>query len=149
MFEEAKEAIKRSSPESTVYIGCDSIRYKRHGKWWARYSTVVVLHINSGNGCSLWHNSIILPDYGNLKQRLMTEVQHAIDCATEILEVIGKRPLSIHLDLNADPKHKSNVAVKEALGYVRGMTGLEAEIKPDAFAATYAADHAVRNLGFH
>jgi predicted RNase H-related nuclease YkuK (DUF458 family) len=40
--------------------------------------------------------------------------------------------------------YKSNVAVKEALGYVKGTLGIDAKIKPDSFAATHAADHVVR-----
>lgn len=146
MFEKAKELIKNSSESSSVYVGCDSIRFKdKHGKWHARYSTVVVLHIDSCRGCKLFHESEVLPDYGNMKQRLMTEVSFAIAATNEVIEVIGDRALHVHLDLNADPKHKSNVAVKEAQGYVRGATGISATIKPDSWAATHAADHAVRN----
>ncbi len=36
--------------------------------------------------------------------------------------------------------------LKEALGWVRGSLGLDAKIKPSSFAATHAADHAVRHL---
>jgi predicted RNase H-related nuclease YkuK (DUF458 family) len=87
-----------------------------------------------------------MPDYGNLKQRLLTEVQMAVSTATEILDVLGDRHLEVHIDVNPDPKHKSNVAVKEALGWVKGSLGLDAKIKPHSFAATHAADHAVRHL---
>jgi predicted RNase H-related nuclease YkuK (DUF458 family) len=54
--------------------------------------------------------------------------------------------MEVHLDINPDPKHKSNVAVKEALGWVKGSLNLDAKIKPASFAATHAADHAVRHL---
>jgi predicted RNase H-related nuclease YkuK (DUF458 family) len=87
-----------------------------------------------------------MPDYGNLKQRLLTEVQYAVATATEIIEVLGNRHMEIHLDINSDPKHKSNVAVKEALGWVKGSLNMDAKIKPASFAATHAADHAVRHL---
>ena len=146
MLEEAKKAIKASSKTSAVYVGCDSTRYKRNGKWYARYSTVIVIHLDGNHGCKLFHETKIVEDYGSLKQRLMAEVQYAIEAATEIIDVLDTRHLSVHLDLNADPKHKSNVAVKEAIGYVWGMLGIEAEIKPNAWAASYAADRAVRNI---
>lgn len=145
MFEKAKKAIIESSESSSVYIGCDSICFRDHGKWYARYSTVVVLHKDSKHGCKVFHESEVLEDYGNIKMRLMNEVTFAIAATHEIIEIIGNRELHIHLDLNADPKHKSNVAVKEAIGYVRGATGIEATIKPDAWCATHAADHAVRH----
>ena len=145
MYEEAKKAIAESSPESSVYIGCDSVRYKKNGKWRARYSTVIVLHKDSKHGCQLFYDTVSMDDYGNMKQRLLNEVSYAIAAASEILEVIGDRHLEIHLDLNTDPKHKSNIAVKEAAGYVMGM-GIEHKLKPDAWAATHAADHCARGL---
>jgi predicted RNase H-related nuclease YkuK (DUF458 family) len=146
MIEEAKKAILGSSQSSSIYIGCDSIRFRKNKQWYAKYSTVVIVHMDSKKGCRLFHESIDMPDYGNLKQRLLTEVQMAVTTATEIIDVIGDRHLEIHLDINSDPKHKSSVAVKEALGWVKGSLGLDAKIKPSAFAATHAADHAVRHL---
>ena len=146
MIEEAKKAILDSSQSSSIYIGCDSIRFRKNKQWYAKYSTVVIVHMDSKKGCRLFHESIDMPDYGNLKQRLLTEVQHAVATATEIIDVIGDRHLEIHLDINSDPKHKSSVAVKEALGWVKGSLGLDAKNKPSAFAATHAADHAVRHL---
>jgi predicted RNase H-related nuclease YkuK (DUF458 family) len=146
MIEEAKQAILDSSQESSVYIGCDSIRFRKNNTWYAKYSTVVIVHMDSKKGCRLFHESVDMPDYGNLKQRLLTEVHYAVATATEIIEVLGNRHMEIHLDINPDPKHKSNVAVKEALGWVKGSLNMDAKIKPASFAATHAADHAVRHL---
>ena len=146
MIEEAKKAIIASSPQSSVYIGCDSIRFRKNKMWYAKYSTVVIVHTDSKRGCRLFHESVDMPDYGNLKQRLLTEVQYAVATATEIIEVLGDRHMEIHLDINPDPKHKSSVAVKEALGWVKGSLNMDAKIKPASFAATHAADHAVRHL---
>jgi predicted RNase H-related nuclease YkuK (DUF458 family) len=143
-FDVAKEAIKNSSQTSSVYIGSDSIRFKKEGAWYARYSTVVILHMDSNKGGKIYYRTIVKPDYGNIRARLMTEVQEVVEVAEEVIDSVGERHLEIHLDLNADPKHKSNVAVKEALGWVRGVTGLQAKIKPYSFAASYAADHCVR-----
>ncbi len=146
MFDEAKEAILNSSESSSVYIGADSIRFKKKdGRWYAKYSTVIILHVDSKHGAKIFHKNIEMPDYGNLRQRLITEAGFAIEAASEIVDVIGNRRMEIHLDINPNPKHKSNVAVKEALGYVKGTTGLDAVIKPHSFAATHAADHVVRH----
>jgi uncharacterized protein len=146
MFDEAKEAILNSSESSSVYIGADSIRFKKKdGRWYAKYSTVIILHVDSKHGAKIFHKNIEMPDYGNLRQRLITEAGFAIEAASEIIDVIGNRRMEIHLDINPNPKHKSNVAVKEALGYVKGTTGLDAVIKPHSFAATHAADHVVRH----
>ena len=146
MIEEAKQAILDSSQESSVYIGCDSIRFRKNNTWYAKYSTVVIVHMDSNKGCRLFHESVDMPDYGNLKQRLLMEVQFAVETATAVIDVLGERYMEIHLDINPDPKHKSNVAVKEALGWVKGSLNMDAKIKPASFAATHAADHAVRHL---
>jgi predicted RNase H-related nuclease YkuK (DUF458 family) len=143
MIEEARKAISESSEQSSVYIGSDSMRYKREDGWYAKYSTVIILHKDSKHGCSLWYDTIILKDFNNLKHRLITEASLAINAALDIIEVIGNRKLEVHLDLNPNPKYKSNIAVAEALGYVKGF-GIEAKIKPDAFAATHCADFIAR-----
>jgi uncharacterized protein len=151
MWEEAKKAIAASSADSSVYIGCDSIRYRQNGHWMAKYSTVVIVHMDSRHGCKIFYNSEAIRDYGQgvegLRQRLLTEVGYAVAAASDILDVLDGRPLEVHLDLNPDPKHKSNVAVKEAVGWVLGM-GMTPVIKPDGWAATHAADHCVRSKGF-
>jgi predicted RNase H-related nuclease YkuK (DUF458 family) len=144
MLEEAKKAIQESSENSSVYVGCDSVRFKKRGKWFARYATVVVLHINSANGCKLFYRENVLPDYGkkteSLTQRLLNEATFAIEVASSIIEVIGDRHLEIHLDINPSPLHKSNQAAVQASGYVLGSTGIRPKIKPEAFAAMFAAD---------
>lgn len=150
-IDEAVEAIKNSSPESSVYIGCDSIRYKerrKSNKFFVRYSVVIILHINSKNGGKVFAHSLKVkePDSGlTLKMRLLTEVQYATEAALAIVEEIGNRHMEVHIDVNPDEKHASSVAVKEALGWSRGL-GFETKIKPDGWAATHAADHAVRHM---
>ena len=145
MIEEAKKAIINSTPQSSVYIGCDSIRFRKNKQWYAKYSTVVILHMDTKKGGRIFHSSVDMPDYGNLKQRLLMEVQLAVTTATEIVDVIGDRHFEIHLDINPNQNHKSSVAVKEALGWVKGSLGMDAKIKPHSFAATHAADHVVRH----
>lgn len=151
MWEAAKEAIRQSSADSSVYIGCDSIRFKKQGVWYAKYATVVVVHKDSCHGCSIFYDSQTIRDFGQgtegLKNRLLTETNYALMAATDILDVLGDRRLEVHLDLNNDPKHKSNVAVKEAMGWVMGM-GFTPVIKPDGWAATHAADHCARSKTF-
>lgn len=147
-IEQARETIRASSLESSVYIGCDSKRFKRKGIWYARYMTVIIVHRDSSRGCQLYYDAQILQDWGSdksPKQRLLNEVMFAVNAATEILDDVGKRHMELHIDINPNPRYKSNAAVKEALGYVKGNLGLDAKIKPEAFAAMHAADHLVRH----
>ena len=162
-IEDAVEAIKKSSLDSSVYIGCDSIRYRKEGKWWIRYSTVVVVHKNSKNGGEIFSQNKHEREYSGpsrnkptngLHQRLMTEVSHALQVFDLVSPVLGERYFEIHLDINSNDLHASNQVVKQALGWVKGypvdvntgtLVGERAKIKPEAWAATHCADHVVRN----
>lgn len=149
-WEDAKTAIENSPKDSSVYVGCDSIRFKKNGKWFARYATVVILHKSSRNGAQLFHTTETLPDYGkkteSLMQRLTQEVTFAVEAVGEIKESLGDRHIEVHVDVNTDPKHASSIAANMATGYVLGVLGIKPVLKPDGFAATHAADHAVRHL---
>ena len=144
MFEKAIEAIIESSKDSSVYVGCDSVCFKKNGIWYARYATVVILHHATRHGASIYHDIQVLPDFRNIKTRMMNEVMFATNAALEIVDFLEGRHMEIHLDINPSPKHKSNVAMKEAMGYVLGNTGIQPMLKPDAWAASHASDHCAR-----
>jgi len=139
--DKVKQRIKEASPTSSFYIGCDSsVTRKKTGHAQAHYALVFIVHHNSSNGASIIAEHYHQPDFGNLKQRMLSEVNYAIALATQIVDDLRGRKLEIHFDINSNPKHKSHVAVKEALAYAKGM-GLEAKVKPHSFAASHAADH--------
>jgi hypothetical protein len=144
MWDKAIEAILASSSDSSIYIGCDSVRFKKSGKWFARYATVVIVHHSTRHGASIYHQVETQPDFGNIKMRLMNEVMLASNAALEIIDWLEGRMLEIHLDINPNPKHKSNVALKEALSYVMGMNQIKAKVKPYSWAASHASDHCAR-----
>ena len=145
----AREAIKNSSETSTIYIGADSVRYKKgqnkdgSDKWFARYATVIIVHKDSCHGCQVFHNIEVIPDYGQIRTRMLQEVQYSIEAADAIIDILGKRKLEIHIDVNPDPKFASNVACSEAAGWVMGM-GYTHKIKDQAWAASTAADYCAR-----
>lgn len=142
-IEKLKLAISESSEETKVYVGCDSKRYP-DGK--VKYATVVILHINGNNGCNMFSFIDNEKDYNkasNPRMRLVNEAYKAVDLASQIMEVVGNRHFELHLDLNTDPKYKSNSAVKEALGYVIGVLGFDPKLKPYAWASSTAADRLV------
>lgn len=146
MLEKANAAIATAHKDSAVYVGCDSLRYKKNGEWHAKYSIVIIVHKEQKKGGQLFHTLVSQRDFGNLKARLLTEAQFAIQAVEGIVDACLENdiPIHVHLDLNPSPNHKSNVAVKEACGWVLGATGIEADIKPYGWAASAAADHAVR-----
>jgi predicted RNase H-related nuclease YkuK (DUF458 family) len=145
MWEEAREWIENSPEDSSIYIGCDS-QVNREKKL-ARYSVVVVVHKSSRNGARVFHHEEVLPDYGNLKVRLLNEVGYSTKVAEELIDSIGDRHMEIHIDINTNPKHKSHIALSEAMGWIKGL-GYEVKAKPDSWAAHSVGDHYVRK-SFH
>jgi len=140
---ELKKIISETSHETSIYLGCDSQRaYNKKDKLtYINFARVVVVHIDSKHGCMVFGDKKQEVDYTNsVRYRMMQEVYWATELAMNILECVGDRNFEFHLDINKSDIHKSNAAMKEALGYVLGMTGIEAKIKPSAPAASFAAD---------
>jgi predicted RNase H-related nuclease YkuK (DUF458 family) len=123
------EALEHITDDTKVYIGCDSSVSKGEATY------IVALILYRKDFCKIYKKIYKLPDYGNIKARMLQEAAYAIETALEL-----GVPAEIHLDINPNPKFKSNAALKEALAYVRGM-GLQAKVKPEAFAASCAADY--------
>lgn len=148
-LEEIKEYLINVEPNSKIYLGCDSIKYKKGKTWFARYTTVLVVHMGGRHGCRVFGYSERERDYDKHKDkprmRLMNEAYKVCGLYLAVAEELEDFECAIHLDINPDKKHNSSIVIKEACGYVLGMTGMEAEVKPNAFAASYAADWMVRH----
>lgn len=150
-IEEVKEYLANTPATSKIYLGCDSIKYKKGQTWYARYTTVLVVHIESSKGCKVFGYSTRERDYDPNKakprMRLMNEAYKVCEMYHAMAEELEDFEVEIHLDINTNTEHNSSIVIKEACGYVMGMTGLEAKPKPEAFAASYCADHFVRHQG--
>lgn len=143
--EELVDLLLTLSPETKIYLGCDSVRFRKNDRWFAKYATVCVVHMNGKNGCRVFRHKSIEPDYDLKKNRpsmrLMNEVQKVAMLYNELAPFIDEYEVEIHLDINVDPKHGSNCVAQQAAGYILGVTGVEPKLKPDAFAASFSADH--------
>ena len=141
-LETVRQAIADSTPNTAIYIGCDSKRYIRGGKRKVAYVTVVILHLDQKHGGKIYRQVLIEDDYGiQMRQRLMNEVYHAVGIAMSLQDVIGDRIFELHLDIGSNEiENKSSIILKEAMGYVRGTMGFDPKVKPVAFAASSAAD---------
>ena len=110
----------------------------------ADYATVVVVHIDGNRGAKVFGEITTERDYDQSKDRpkvrLMTEVQKAASLYLDLAEAIGDRKFEVHIDINPDLKHGSSCVINEAMGYIKGMTGVTPQVKPDAWAASIAAD---------
>lgn len=139
-FESIKQEIQKSSTDSSVYIGADSKVYRQDDEAMVAYVTVIILHYGSSQGAKIFRSHRTEKYYGQIRQRLMSEVQDAITAGMEIADCIGDRSFEIHLDINRDKRYKSSEIIKEATGYVLGMLGFEPKLKPYSFAASSVAD---------
>jgi len=79
----------------------------------------------------------------NTQSRLLTEVWKSIEVAEYLKENNLPKPKYIDIDLNPDPKYKSNQVLRQAVGLVEGM-GYKVRYKQLGAMMTYAANHLVR-----
>ena len=77
----------------------------------------------------------------SLRERMILEVGRSVEIAYELCSLLDQYDvaLEVHADINTDPAFQSNVALKEAMGYILGM-GFVFKAKPDAFASSACAD---------
>jgi hypothetical protein len=146
-FDEIQSYLDAQSDASKIYIGCDSSSYKRYNKNFADFYKVIVVHIDGCRGCKIFGEVDTEVDYNLNKKkplhRLMTECYKVSELYLKLAELTNKE-IEVHLDLNPSEKHVSSLVVSQAIGYIRGTCNVIPLIKPNAFAASYAADRLLR-----
>jgi len=143
-IEEVKSFIEKQSQNSKIYIGGDSEKICVGDVWYADYTLVVVIHIEGKHGCKVFGEVQRERDFDQKKNRprmrLMTEVMKVAELYLKLHEVLEDRDVQIHLDINPSEMHGSSCVINEAIGYIRGTCNVVPLVKPEAFAASYAAD---------
>lgn len=141
--EEVVAYLDTVSLDSKVYIGCDSERSRVDGKWVNDYNTVVVIHIDGKHGCKIFGAVDRELDFDRKldrpSMRLMGEVYRVANLYTALSTQIAA-DIAVHLDLNKNEMHGSSCVVDQAIGYIRGVCGVEPQVKPFSWAASTAAD---------
>ena len=141
---EVKEFIAKQSPQTKIYIGCDSERVLIGKEWYADYILAIVVHIDGKHGCKLFGEVVRERDFDQKqnrpRMRLMNEVYKVSDLYLRLVDVIIDREVEVHLDINPNEVYGSSCVINEAIGYIRGTCNVIPMIKPKAFAASYAAD---------
>jgi predicted RNase H-related nuclease YkuK (DUF458 family) len=143
-IEQVRSFIEKQSKETKIYIGGDSEKVCVNDIWYADYTLVVVIHIDGKHGCKVFGEVHRERDYEHKKNkprmRLMTEVMKVAELYLKFHEVLEDRDVQIHLDINPSEMHGSSCVINEAIGYIRGTCNVVPLVKPEAFAASYAAD---------
>lgn len=144
-----------------IFIGTDSQKVRR-GRI-TTYATVICLY-TKGKGAHIIYaktkrNDISPTAVKNKKTgrkkimssdlfyRLQWEVQYSMQVAQYLTDkkVFVEHGINqVHLDISADEQNESNVVYSYATGYVKSA-GFSVRTKPEAIAATCAADKFVRN----
>jgi predicted RNase H-related nuclease YkuK (DUF458 family) len=140
-----------------LYIGCDSLPPKRH----VTTFVVVVVIYRVGKGAHVVHKrfqesikSYKLNQKDGTYARLWHEVELAVDVAKHLrdsgllnlntkMRKLKSLTMDIHIDINPDKTYLSNKVYSAAVGFIKGQ-GFEWHAKPNAPAASYAADHICR-----
>ena len=143
-LDEVKQFIEAQTPETKIYIGCDSERFNIGGLWYADYILAIVIHINGNNGCKLFGEVQREREYDQKvyrpRYRLMNEVYKLSELYIKLADVLEGRDVEVHLDINPNELHGSSCVINEAMGYIKGTCNVVPMVKPNAFAASYAAD---------
>jgi predicted RNase H-related nuclease YkuK (DUF458 family) len=143
-LEEVKEFIEKQTPETKIYLGCDSERLRIDGVWYADYILAIVVHIDGKHGCKLFGEVIREKDFDKKvsrpRYRLMNEAYKLSELYLKLFDVLEDRTVEVHLDINPDEMFGSSCVIQEAIGYIRGTCNVIPMVKPKAFAASYAAD---------
>ena len=141
---QVRDFIAALSSSTKIYLGADSERVKRNGKWYADYTLAVVVHIDGCHGCKIFGEVQTEIDYDHKaskpSMRLMNEVYKVAELYQKLVDAIGDKEVEIHLDINPDLKHNSSIVIQQAVGYIKGVCNVTPMVKPNAFAASYAAD---------
>jgi predicted RNase H-related nuclease YkuK (DUF458 family) len=120
-----------------VHIGTDSQQTGRL----TQFVTVVVI-LTPRRGGRVAYRREAVPRITSLRERLLTEVWKSVDLGLQFTPIVPGE-LTVHIDANPVVSHKSSAYVQELVGLVVGQ-GFRALIKPESWAASHAADHAVR-----
>jgi len=143
-IQEVKSFIESQGPDTKIYIGGDSERFNLGNVWYADYTLAIVVHVNGNNGCKIFGEVQRERDWDAKKDRprmrLMNEVYKIAELYLKLQDVLEDRVVEVHLDINPNEMHGSSCVINEAIGYIKGMCNVVPLVKPEAFAASYAAD---------
>jgi len=123
-----------------ILIGSDSQCF---GNNKTVYGVVIALY-TPGKGAHVLCSRETVRMENNIPTRLLSEVWRSIEIAEFLKENGIKKPSWIDIDLNPDPKNKSNSVLRQAIGMVEGM-GYKVRYKHLGALTTYAANYLVRH----
>lgn len=134
-------------PNLELHIGSDSQQMGQA----TEYVTVAVC-IRPAKGGRVFFCRERVPRVRTLHERLYNEVWRSTELAMELTstpdigehDALAGRHVDIHIDINVDERYASAQFLQELAGMCTGQ-GFNVLHKPDSWAASHAADHAVKH----
>jgi predicted RNase H-related nuclease YkuK (DUF458 family) len=120
-----------------VHIGTDAQKRGRN----TDFVTAVVV-LDPGHGGRVFYCKTRLEHIYSLQHKLFTEVGLSLEIALALCEEIPAEQIEVHVDANTNIKWESATYHQQLAGMVVGH-GFKAHLKPDSWAASHVADHAV------
>ena len=127
-----------TKPNAEILIGCDSQNLKDR----TIYAIVVALY-DTGKGAHVLYKRWKTQKEWTRSTRLLNEVWYSVEVAEKMKEAGLPKVRWIDIDINPDPRFKSNEVFRQAVGLVEGM-GYKVRYKSLGPIATYCADHLVK-----
>lgn len=125
-------------PNVEILVGCDSQNRKRE----TIYAIVIGLY-TPGKGAHVLYSKFATTRERENIVRLLNEVWFSVEIAESLKAGLSILTTWIDIDLNPDPRYKSNQALASAVGVVTGM-GYKVRHKGNSPVMTYAADSLVK-----
>lgn len=113
----------KENDERKLYIGCDSHNSGAQTK----FAVAIVLH-HPTKGGHVIYSKTILPKMTSSYERLWKEVELSVETAQQLMDNGIQKPDYIDIDLNPDPRYRSNDLLRAAVGLVESL-GIEARYK--------------------
>ena len=122
-----------------VCIGTDS-QVRGH---LCEFATVIVFLREKRGGFMFINNDRTTTKY-SIKERMLEEVSRSVRVAYDLCKLFDEYDvdMEVHADINTNPNFESNLALREAMGYILGM-GFAFKAKPEAFASSSCANKVV------
>ena len=121
-------------PNVELLVGCDSQNVRNE----TVFAAVVALY-KPGKGAHVIYRKWRTPLERVRSVRLLNEVWFSVEIAEEIKNAGLPKVKYIDIDLNPDPKYKSNEVFRQAVGLVEGM-GYSVRYKTLGALVTHSAD---------
>ena len=133
---------KNPYSEYQVIVGTDSQNFDK------TKIVLVIAVIEKRKGGIFFYEITNVTKITNIKQKLYTETQMSLDCATQLMDAFEKRfeetgfdytkvQFSIHVDAGFNGPTKE--VIPEIVGWVKSC-GYDVHVKPESFVASSIAD---------